>query len=271
MSQNNIIKILVPLLAALSHESVYDSFYLLAPQHNISKQFGLNYDYQDHDLLISDWQHFDQLRQPKSLLVTYFARPAALNKLKNAILSALNQLVALDTTNNWQARLLTKDTKPFIMQSIFLTNNTYPQLIVPGLTVTGMQFNAQFDTPMPDYFKQVRNYYYIWQKDNYGPYYQKELLNLDPNVDFNKLKTAITSFYEQGLATLHYQVKKYQDSDYDNYNVEPIMYLSLAKLIQNQTQITHNLQQIKTDKSFAPIINYLIKQLNANSNTNLNY
>ena len=265
MSKNNIIKILVPLLTDLSHESVYDSFYFLAPQHNISKQFGLNYDYQDHDLLISDWQNFDQLRQPKSLLVTYFVRPAILNKIKKAVLNALNQLVALDATNNWQARLLTKNTKPFVMQSIFLTNNNYPQLIVPGLTVTGMQFNAQFEVAMPDYFKQVRNYYYIWQKDNYEPYYQKKLINLDPNVDFNKLQTAIARFYEKGLAILHYQVKKRQYSDYGNYDVAPIMYLSLDKLVQCQTQIEHDFAQIKTAAHYAPILNYLIKQLNTHS------
>ena len=262
MIKNKIAQILVPLLETLSHECAYNSFSFVAPEINIGNEFCTNADYQEPDLLVSGWQHFDQLRQKKSMLVTYFVRPAMLKKVKETALKAVNDLVLLDVTDNWQAQLLTKETKPFVMQSIFLTNNNYPQLIVPGLTLDGMNFNVQFDTAMPNYFKRVRNYNYVWQKNNYWPYYQKELINLDPKTDPNKLKKAIGKFYEQGLATLHYQAKNNKYSDYGSYDVEPIMYLSLAKLIQSQTQLKYNLKQMKTDQNFAPIINYLTKKLN---------
>lgn len=262
MIENKVAQILVPLLENLSHECVYNSFSFVAPEAQIGNQFCTNADYQEPDLLVSGWQHFDQLRQKKSMLVTYFVRSAMLNQVKKAALKAMNDLVLLDVTANWQAQLLTKDTKPFVMQSIFLTNNTYPQLIVPGLTLDGMNFNVQFDTSMPNYFKRVRNYNYVWQKDNYWHYYQKELINLDHKVELNDLRPAIANFYEQGLAILHYQAKNHNYSDYGSYDVEPIMYLSLAKLIQSQTQLKYDLTKMKADKKFLPIINYLTKQLN---------
>lgn len=261
MTENKITKILAPLLENLGHECVYNSFNLVAPEIDMGNEFCTNIAY-DESELVGGWQHFDQLMQKKTMLLTYFVRPAILDQVKEMALKAVNELVKLDVTDHWQARLLTKDTKPFIMQSIFLTNNNYPQLLVPGLTLGGMNFDVQYNMPMPNYFNRVRNYNYVWQKDNYWHYYQKEIINLDPKVDPSTLKPAMDRFYEQGLATLHYQAKNEHYSRYGSYDVEPIMYLSLAKLIQSQTQLKYDLKQMKADQNFTPIINYLTKQLN---------
>lgn len=267
MTDEQIIKILEPLAKKISHKCAYLNLLFLAPKadinYDLDVEFGTNDKNYDPYALTVSWNHFDQLLQPKSMLLTYFVRADALLTVKEQGLAVLQDLIAQDATNNWQACLLTSKTKPFIMQSIFLTNNNYPQLIVPGRALFSAGFYQQFNILLPDYLKQFYDYYYVWQEDNFWPYYQKEIVNLEPQMNLMTLKKPLTILFKNYIATLRYQAKKsVKDSQQIHYHVNQITYLTLDDLIKTQTGISKPIEQIKNSPDYQKLFTYLVNKLN---------
>ena len=219
-------------------------------------------DENDLQYLAYNWMRFNQLNENKSILFTYWVTKSNLEEVREQSIFILTQILKFDHTNNWQAQLLTAETEPFVMQSIFLTNNNYPQLVIPGLTCTKVGFSRTFNAKMPDYFKQFNNFYYLWQKDNYWSYYQKELVNLDPKVDTSQLKEPLANLFADAIATLRNKAQNRDHTLTDN-NQQPITYLTLANLVQTQTALNKNLKQVKDKAHYQPLVNYLTRELNA--------
>lgn len=273
MTDEQITEILAPLGKEVSHKSAYLSLSLLAPQadcdYDLDMEFGSDdKDYDSHAFTAGwhnfdqFWHNFDQLLQPKSIILTYFVRADALEEVKEQGLAVLNNLIAQDATDNWQAQLFTSDTKPFIMQSIFVTNNNYPQLIMPGRALYSAGFYQQFDILLPDYLKQFYDYYYVWQEDNFWSYYQKEIVSLEPQMDLAALKKPITTLFKNSIATLRYRAKKSYEDPQIHYTIAPITYLTLADVIKNQTGISKPIEQIKNDPAYQKLFTYLVDKLN---------
>lgn len=267
MTDEQIIKILEPLGKKTSHQCAYLNLLFLAPKadinYDLDVEFGTNDKDYDPYALTASWNHFNQLLQPKSMLLTYFVRADALLAVKKQGLAVLQNLIAQDVTDNWQAQLLTKKTKPFMMQSIFLTNNNYPQLIIPGRALFSAGFYQQFDLLLPEYLKQFYDYYYVWQENNFWSYYQKEIVSLEPQMDLMALKKPITALFKNNIATLCYQAKKSaKDSQQIHYNVNQITYLTLADAIKNQTGISKPIAQLKNDPDYQKLFTYLVNRLN---------
>lgn len=267
MNDEQIIKILAPLGKETSHKCAYLDLLLLAPKadinYDLDVEFGTNDKNYDPYALAAGWNNFDQLLQPKSMLLTYFVSADALLTVKKQGLAVLQDLIAQDATDNWQARILTSATKPFIIQSIFLTNNNYPQLIVPGRALFSGGFYQQFDILFPEYLKQFYDYYYVWQEDNFWSYYQKEIVSLEPQMDLAALKKPITILFKNYIATLRYQAKKsFKDSEQIHYNVNQITYLTLDDLIKTQTGIDKPIEQIKNNSNYQKLFTYLVNKLN---------
>jgi len=267
MTDEQIRQILAPLGKKTSHQCAYLGLSLLAPKADINYDFDIEFGTNDKDYdphaLTAGWNHFDQLLQPKSMLLTYFVSTDALLPVKKQGLAVLQDLITQDATNNWQAQLLTSETKPFIMQSIFLTNNNYPQLIVPGRALFSGGFYQQFDILFPEYLKQFYDYYYVWQENNFWSYYQKEIVSLEPQMDLAALKKPIAALFKNYIATLRYQAKKsFKDSQQIYYNVNQITYLTLDDLIKTQTGISKPIEQIKDDADYHKLFTYLVNKLN---------
>lgn len=219
-------------------------------------------DVNDLQYLAYNWMRFNQLNENKSILFTYWVTKTNLTLVQKQVIAALTKILESDHTNNWQAQLLTAETEPYIMQSIFLTNNNYPQLIIPGLTCTKVGFSRTFNAEMPIYFKQFNDYYYLWQKDNYWSYYQKELVNLDPKGNTSQLKKPVANLLADTIATLRNKAQNRDHTLTDN-NQQPITYLTLANLVQTQTALNKNLKQVKNQPHYQPLVNYLTRELNA--------
>lgn len=267
MNDEQITQILAPLGKKTSHKCAYLDLLLLAPKadinYDLDVEFGTNDKDYDPHALTAGWNHFDQLLQPKSMLLTYFVSADACLTVQEQGLAVLQDLIAQDVTDNWQARLFTNETKPFIMQSIFLTNNNYPQLIVPGRALFSGGFYQQFDILFPEYLKQFYDYYYVWQEDNFWSYYQKEIVSLEPQMNLMTLKKPITALFKNNIATLRYQAKKsFKDSEQIHYNVNQITYLTLADLIKTQTRIGKPIEQIKNNSDYQKLFTYLVNKLN---------
>lgn len=263
---NEIRKDLAILMNTISHSCIFFAINLKTTHDDtVHAQYDNVEDFKDaNDLqyLAYNWMRFNQLNENKSVLFTYWVTKPNLEEVREQSIFILTKILEFDQTNNWQAQLLTAETEPYIMQSIFLTNNDYPQLVIPGLSCSKVGFEKTFNANMPDYFKQFNDFYYLWQKDNYWHYYQKELVNLDQKVDTSQLKEPIANLFDDAIFTLHNKARKRYDISADN-NQPPITYLTLANLVQNQTAINKNLKQIKNKQHYQPLVNYLTRELNA--------
>lgn len=259
-------KSLIPLIGIISNKCAFFTVNLKTTHNDtIHAQYDNIEDFMDErDLqyLAYNWMRFEQLNENKSILFTYWVTKTNLTLVQEQVIAALTKILNFEKTNSWQIQLLTAKTEPFVMQSLFLTNNNYPQLVLPGLTCTKIGFSKTFNADMPTYFNQFNNYYYIWQKNNAWPYYQKELINLDHNVNTSELKKPITDLFDSAITTL----RKKAHNRYHTLaasNQQPITYLTLANLVQTQTALSKNLAQIKDQPHYQPLVNYLKAELNA--------
>lgn len=259
-------KSLIPLIGIISDKCVFFTVNLKTIHDDtIHAQYDNVEDFKDENALqylAYNWMRFNRLNENKSVLFTYWVTKTNLALVQEQVITALTKILKFEKTNSWQAQLLTAETEPYVMQSLFLTNNNYPQLIIPGLTCTKIGFSKTFNADMPNYFNQFNNYYYVWQKDNAWPYYQKELINLDHNVKTNELKKPLANLFDSAITTLRKKAHNRYD-DLANSNQQPIIYLTLANLVQTQTALSKNLAQIKDQSHYQPLVNYLKAELNA--------
>lgn len=259
-------KSLILLIGIISNKCVFFTVNLKTTHNDtIHVQYDNAEDFmaeRDLQYLAYNWMRFNRLNENKSILFTYWVTKTNLALVQEQVIAALTKILAFEQTNSWQAQLLTAETEPFVMQSLFLTNNNYPQLILPGLTCTKTGFTKTFNADMPNYFNQFNNYYYVWQKDNAWPYYQKELINLDHNVNTSELKKPIANLFDSAITTLRKKAyNRYHTSA--AINQQAITYLTLANLVQTQTALSKNFAQIKDQPHYQPLVNYLTHELNA--------